>query len=90
MALELVRGGLDFDLLLTDVIMPGGMTGYELADELRAERPDLRILFTSGYTELAASNGPAGRNEPLLSKPYRKHDLGRAVRAALDRSGRAG
>lgn len=83
-ALELARGGLEFDLLLTDVIMPGGMTGYQLADELRATWPDLRVLFTSGYTELAASDGSAPRNDPLLSKPYRKQDLGRAVRAALD------
>ena len=85
-ALELTRGGLEFDLLLTDVIMPGGVTGYQLADELRADRPDLKILFTSGYTELAASNGSSARNDPLLSKPYRKQDLGRAVRSALDAS----
>jgi PAS domain S-box-containing protein len=83
-ALELKKDGLEFDLLLTDVVMPGGMTGYQLADELRADFPDLKILFTSGYTELAASNGQGARNDPLLSKPYRKHDLGRAVRAALD------
>lgn len=83
-ALELARGGTEFDLLLTDVIMPGGMTGYQLADELRADCPELKILFTSGYTELAASNGSSARIDPLLSKPYRKHDLGRAVRAALD------
>jgi len=85
-ALQLTRGGLQFDLLLTDVIMPGGMTGYQLADELRAEDPDLKILFTSGYTELAVSNGSNMRSDPLLSKPYRKHDLGRAVRSALDSS----
>ncbi|HET9397621.1 MAG TPA: ATP-binding protein [Sphingomicrobium sp.] len=83
-ALELARGGLEFDLLLTDVIMPGGMTGYQLADELRSERPSLKVLFTSGYTELAASNGSPARSDPLLSKPYRKQDLGRAVRAVLD------
>lgn len=83
-AVELAAGGLDFDLLLTDVIMPGGMTGYQLADELRAERPGLKVLFTSGYTELAASSGSAARSDPLLSKPYRKQDLGRAVRTVLD------
>ena len=85
-ALELTRSGLKFDLLLTDVIMPGGMTGYQLADELRADRTDLKVLFTSGYTELAASNGSSARSDPLLSKPYRKQDLGRAVRTALDAS----
>ena len=83
-ALETARDGLEFDLVLTDVIMPGGMTGYQLADELRSDRPKLKVLFTSGYTELAASNGAPARSDPLLSKPYRKQDLGRAVRAVLD------
>jgi len=83
-AIELIDGGLEFDLLLTDVVMPGGITGYQLADQLRATRPDLKVLFTSGYTELAGAGAPAARIGPLLSKPYRKQDLGRMIRAALD------
>jgi PAS domain S-box-containing protein len=86
-ALKLVETGIRFDLLLTDVIMPGGMTGYDLADRLRAERPELRILFTSGYTELARSGDHPAHHHPLLSKPYRKQDLGRAVRSALEGAG---
>jgi len=83
-ALQLVKEGVQFDLLLTDVVMPGGITGYELVDQLRSDRPDLKVLLTSGYTELAvAPHQPVGR-DPLLSKPYRKLDLGRAVRSALD------
>ena len=68
--------GAEFDLLLTDVIMPGGMTGYQLADELRQAKPGLKILFTSGYTELATAGEQAALKDPLLSKPYRKQDLG--------------
>lgn len=83
-AIVRVREGAEFDLMLTDVVMPGGMTGYQLADELGALRPGARVLFTSGYTELAAASGQAARKEALLSKPYRKQDLGRAVRQALD------
>ena len=83
-ALRLVKSGISFDLLLSDVIMPGGMTGYQLADELRQARPDLKVLFTSGYTELAAQNEHLTGRDSLLSKPYRKQDLGRAIRAALD------
>jgi PAS domain S-box-containing protein len=83
-ALQLVRDGARFDLLLTDIVMPGGITGYQLADELRLERPTMKVLFTSGYTELAASTNGATRHDPLLSKPYRKQDLSRAVRTALD------
>jgi PAS domain S-box-containing protein len=83
-ALQMVKDGAEFDLLLTDVIMPGGMTGYELADELRQARPGLKILFTSGYTELATAREQTALKDPLLSKPYRKQDLGRAVRSVLD------
>ena len=83
-ALALVQGGIAFDVLMTDVIMPGGITGYQLVDQLRLGRPDLKVLFTSGYTELAAEPDRHTRTDPLLSKPYRKQDLGRAVRAVLD------
>jgi PAS domain S-box-containing protein len=89
-ALELIGDGLAFDLLLTDVVMPGGITGYQLADQLRATRPELKVLFTSGYTELAAAGAPAARIGPLLSKPYRKQDLGRMIRAVLDTAPDAG
>ena len=86
-ALELVDSGLEFDLLLTDVIMPGGMNGRELADQIRERRPDTKILFTSGYTESAIFHH--GRLDPgvlLLPKPYRKSDLDRMVRTALEQS----
>jgi len=83
-ALQLVKDGLTFDLLLTDVVMPGGITGYQLADELRSNRPELKVLFTSGYTDLAAASSHSARKDPLLSKPYHKQDLGRAVRMVLD------
>ena len=82
--MQLVKGGLAFDLLLTDVVMPGGITGYQLADQLRIGRPDLKVLFSSGYTELAAAGEDLARKDPLLSKPYRKQDLGRTIRAILD------
>jgi signal transduction histidine kinase len=86
-ALEKVDAGLEFDLLLTDVIMPGGMNGRELADEIRRRRPGTKILFTSGYTESAIFHH--GRLDPgvlLLPKPYRKSDLDRMVRTALEQS----
>jgi CheY-like chemotaxis protein len=82
-AMEVVRNGTQFDLLLTDVVMPGGMTGYQLAQQARAERPGLKVLFTSGYTELAAARD-VDLSHQLLSKPYRKQDLGQAVRTVLD------
>jgi signal transduction histidine kinase len=84
-ALALVDLGVAFDLLFTDMIMPGGMDGRQLADEVAKRRPSLRVLYTSGYTEDAMLHH--GRIDPgvgLLSKPYRKAELARRVREVLD------
>ncbi len=73
------------DLLFTDVIMPGGMGGRELAEKAQNLRPGLQVLYTSGYTENAIVHN--GRLEPgvhLLSKPYQRAMLARKVREALD------
>jgi CheY-like chemotaxis protein len=75
------------DLLLTDVVMPGGINGRELARRARQRWPRIKIVFTSGFSE-ARFNGDAGplaACTPLLSKPYRKEDLASAAREALDR-----
>jgi len=75
------------DLLLTDVVMPGGINGRELARRARQRWPGIRVIFTSGFSE-ARLNGDIGSLSavtPLLGKPYRKEDLASAARAALDR-----
>lgn len=85
-ALALIDRGAQFDLLFTDVIMPGGMNGRQLADEVARRRPGVKVLFTSGYTENAIIHH--GRLDPgvaLLAKPYRKRELARAIRAVLRR-----
>jgi CheY-like chemotaxis protein len=84
-ALQLIDSGRKFDLLFTDVIMPGGMNGHQLAEAVRARRPSIRVLYTSGYTENVVVH--QGRLDPgvaLLSKPYRKVDLARRIREVLD------
>ncbi|WP_409523063.1 ATP-binding protein [Nitrincola sp. MINF-07-Sa-05] len=75
-ALDLIRQDDTIDILFTDIIMPGGMNGRELADQALQIRPELKILFTSGYTEHAILH--QGWFEPgiqMLSKPYRRQDL---------------
>lgn len=84
-ALQLLHERDDIELLFTDVVMPGGMSGRQLADAVQAFRPALPTLFTSGYTEGAMIHH--GRLDPgvmLLNKPYRRAELAHKVSAALD------
>jgi PAS domain S-box-containing protein len=93
LAAENAGAGLDLlerqsiDLLLTDVVMPGGVNGRELARRARQRWPGIKIVFTSGFSEarLNGDNSPLASCTPLLSKPYRKEDLASAAREALDR-----
>jgi CheY-like chemotaxis protein len=83
-ALAAIKRGVAFDLLFTDVLMPGGMNGEQLAGKAAKLYPSLKVLFTSGYTENAFTHN--GKLEPgvlLLSKPYAHTDLARMVRKAL-------
>jgi PAS domain S-box-containing protein len=83
-ALNLIEGGQAFDLLFTDVIMPGGMSGRELSEKVLKLRPGIKVLYTSGYTDNAIVH--QGRLDPgvlLLTKPYRKSQLANMIRRAL-------
>ncbi len=83
-ALALLEAEAGIDLLFTDVVMPG-MSGKELADAAAAMRPDLKILFASGYTRNAiAAEGRLDPSVSLLSKPFTSDQLARRVRALLD------
>jgi PAS domain S-box-containing protein len=83
-ALAVVEAGNAFDLLFTDVIMPGAMNGRQLATELQKKKPGLKVLFTSGYTENAIiHHGRLDSGVMLLAKPYRKSDMARMIRKAL-------
>jgi PAS domain S-box-containing protein len=85
-ALQVLQVEPDIALLLTDVVMPGGMNGRQLADEALRRKPDLKVIFTTGYTRDAIVHD--GRLDPdieLLSKPYPRRELAAKVRAALDR-----
>jgi len=84
-ALARLEAGEPVDLLFTDIVMAGGVSGYELAEAARRLRPDLPLLFTSGNAQ-GAPRRPGGSiptDTPFLPKPYRRRDLARALRQAL-------
>ncbi len=73
-------------LLFTDVVLPGGTNGAELAREARKRRPDLRVLYTSGYTDNAIIHkGVLDEDAEIINKPFRKAALARKIRGILDR-----
>ncbi|WP_044586520.1 ATP-binding protein [Bradyrhizobium sp. LTSPM299] len=86
-ALAVLESGAPVDLLFTDVIMPGLMNGRDLATEAERRRPDLRVLFTSGYTENAIDHdGKLDEGILFLAKPYSRAELARMLRVALRES----
>lgn len=84
-AMALLRSGAECDLLFTDLVMPGGMTGWELAKFARGLNPKLKVLFTSGYPlETLSDRGQTDPQAQMLSKPYRVAELAKRVRDVLD------
>ncbi|WP_159009340.1 CHASE3 domain-containing protein [Bradyrhizobium sp. S69] len=83
-AMALVENGEPFDLLFTDVILSGGMTGRQLAEAVAKHRPGLKVLYTSGYTDNSiVHHGRLDHGVLLLTKPYRKAQLAQMIRQAL-------
>jgi signal transduction histidine kinase/ActR/RegA family two-component response regulator len=83
-ALRILEQDRRFDLLFTDVVMPGGMDGLQLAERAREIAPDLPVLLTSGYTEAALrDNSTRQSGMVILSKPYGSRDLAQTIAQAL-------
>lgn len=81
-ALELLAADAAFDLLFTDIMMPGGMNGRELAERVRERHPHLPILFTTGFVDdPQLASGEVARL--VLRKPYGYHELASRVAAAI-------
>jgi CheY-like chemotaxis protein len=86
-ALEILKATGGFDLLFTDLVMPRGLNGRQLAEAATRIHPDLPVLFTSGFAESAIVHH--GRLDPgvtLLTKPYRNSELAKKIRFVLDRA----
>jgi CheY-like chemotaxis protein len=82
-ALALAKPDTRIDLLLTDVMLPGELNGPRLAEELTRLRPDLRVLFASGYSQQIVDLGAYGADVKFLAKPYDRRKLAQAVHDAL-------
>jgi PAS domain S-box-containing protein len=84
-AIAQIKSDPDISLLFSDIVLPEGMDGLQLAERARELRPELRVLFTSGYPDqiIERHGGPAGKL-PLLRKPYRRDELAEALRDALE------
>ena len=84
-AMELIERNERIDLLFTDVVMPGGMSGRQLVDAARQRRPGLKVLLTSGYNEDAiVPHGRLDHGVQLLPKPYRRRELAKRIRSIFD------
>jgi CheY-like chemotaxis protein len=84
-ALDLLREELRFDLLFTDVVLPKGMSGVELARQARRIRPGIKVLLTSGYPEEAFEHhGSPEHGTLLLRKPYKRKTLAETLRKVLE------
>src|ERR1700722_17584544 len=87
-ALATLNGSHQIDLLLTDVVMPGGMNGRQLADKAVGHRPGLRVLYMTGYTRNAIIHqGRLDRGINMISKPFSFEELASKVRQVLDAEG---
>jgi signal transduction histidine kinase/CheY-like chemotaxis protein len=86
-ALRVLEDPQEINLLFTDVVLPGGMTGRELAGQARDQRPGLKVLFTTGYTKNAIiHNGRLDAGVDLLGKPFTRDALAKKIRAMLARA----
>ncbi len=84
-AIKHIKSGQAFDLLFTDIVLPGGMNGVEIANEAKRILPNIKVIYTTGSTEYADVHGEQlGPDVTLLKKPYRLAELIAKVRAVLD------
>jgi CheY-like chemotaxis protein len=83
-AITLLEAGEPVSLVFSDVVMPGGMTGYDVAEWVRSMKPNLKMLLTSGYSDMAIAASEAVRKIKVLGKPYTREQLAYALREALD------
>lgn len=83
-AIELLQNGEHVDLILSDIVMTGGLSGYDLARWVKTEKPEIPVVLTTGYAEEETKKDPAGLvDAPILRKPYGRAELATALHTAL-------
>jgi signal transduction histidine kinase len=83
-ALKEVRGGASIDLVFTDIVMPGPVDGWKLAELIREMRPGIKVIYTTGYSDVSSQQLSSDAGMLLLEKPYRLSRLAEMVRNAID------
>jgi signal transduction histidine kinase len=83
-AITLLESEEPMALVFSDIVMPGGMTGYDLAERVRSMRPELKVVLTSGSSDVPLAVSEAARKIKMLAKPYTREQLACALREALD------
>jgi CheY-like chemotaxis protein len=82
-AIQILESGQEIELLFSDVVMPNGMNGVELAREARQRNKDIKVLLTSGYAGDVLERYRAVDEFPIIDKPFRLPDLARRLRSIL-------
>jgi signal transduction histidine kinase len=82
-AIKLLESGEPVALVFSDIVMPGKMTGYDVAEWIRSKRPDLKVVLTSGYSNMPLAPSEAVREVSVLGKPYTREQLAHVFRQAL-------
>jgi CheY-like chemotaxis protein len=82
-AIKLLESDEPVDLVFSDIVLPGNMTGYDVAEWVRSKKPDLKVVLTSGYSEMPLAVSEAVREIRLLAKPDTREQLAHALHEAL-------
>lgn len=80
-AVSILKSGEEIDVVLSDIVMAGGLSGYDLARWIQAHRPGIKVLLTTGYA--AEESRPDAADFAILRKPYKRTELAIALRDAL-------
>jgi CheY-like chemotaxis protein len=83
-AIALLESAAPVALVFSDIVMPGGMTGYDVAEWVRSMKPGLKVLLTTGYSEMPIPASGAAQKIKVLGKPYTREQLAHTLREALD------